>query len=411
MRASGWICGGPFPRGQPAPYDVVIACAERVGRGDAGSQHLPLRQRPVKKPTDAGQPGAQDDGTNPPDSPGHPDLPDPSDRKTPDSQADLQQRLHGLKPGHPSSPYNGDGSLKPDPVPLSELESASDTDGHDSNPADQDADHARQDADHADPAERTEDAVHADDRASEGWRAALPRLQDLWERHEERWPAEQRPPVDRSKDAPGSWRGDTGDYLSYEENLLAEHELDRVRQAEPEISKTMQGIEAEVPNARLVGLQYCLKGDDRFKEKVAREVLLKPDRSLAEIAERMPDAIRYTLECSEEGYVDSYREICSQLEDRGNDLVLRRNSWDDPDYKGINTRWLTGDGQMFEVQIHTADSFQAKQLTHVAYERLRSRSAAYAERPELESFQQTVTSNVPVPHGVEAITDYRKEGY
>ena len=34
-----------------------------------------------------------------------------------------------------------------------------------------------------------------------------------------------------------------------------------------------------------------------------------------------------------------------------------------------------------------------------------------AERPELESFQQTVTSNVPVPHGVEDITDYRKEGY
>src|SRR5580704_5074513 len=181
MRASGWICGGPFPRGQPAPYDVVIACAERVGRGDAGSQHLPLRQRPVKKPTDAGQPGAQDDGTNPPDSPGHPDLPDPSDRKTPDSQADLQQRLRGLKPGHPSSPYNGDGSRKPDPVPLSELESASDADGHDSNPADQD--HARQDADYAnqaDQADHAENAEYADDRASEGWRAALLQLQARW---------------------------------------------------------------------------------------------------------------------------------------------------------------------------------------------------------------------------------------
>ena len=56
--------------------------------------------------------------------------------------------------------------------------------------------------------------------------------------------------------------------------MLTEHELDRVRQAEPEISKTMQAIEAEVPNARLVGLQYCLKGEDRFKEKVARKHLL-----------------------------------------------------------------------------------------------------------------------------------------
>ena len=362
----------------------------------------------MKKPTDAGQPGAQGDAPDPSDPPGPADSPGP---KTTESRAELEQRLRRLKPGHPSSPYDADGIPKPDPVNLSELESDSDADGHDYNPADQDADHARQDADHADHADHAENAGRAEDRASEGWRTALPQLQARWERHEERWPAEQRPPVDRSKDAPGSWRGDTGDYLSYEENLLAEHELGRVRQAEPEISKTMQAIEAEVPNVRLVGLQYCLKGEDRFKEKVAREVLLKPDRSLAEIAERMPDAIRYTLECSEEGYVDSYRGICSQLEERGNDLVLRRNSWDDPDYKGINTRWLTGDGQMFEVQIHTADSFQAKQLTHVAYERLRSRPAADAERPELESFQQRVTSNVPVPHGVEAITDYRKEGY
>jgi hypothetical protein len=63
------------------------------------------------------------------------------------------------------------------------------------------------------------------------------------------------------------------------------------------------------------------------------------------------------------------------------------------------------------VQIHTADSFQAKQLTHTAYERLRTKGAIGAERPELESFQRAVTSNIPVPRGVESITDFRKEGY
>ena len=78
----------------------------------------------------------------------------------------------------------------------------------------------------------------------------------------------------RTRQDPGA--ATTGEYLSYEENLVAEHELDRVRKAEPEISKTMQAIETEVPNARLVGLQYCLKGEDRFKEKV-------PERSCGEI--------------------------------------------------------------------------------------------------------------------------------
>jgi hypothetical protein len=251
----------------------------------------------VKKPTDAGQPGAQGDGPDPPDPPDH-----PPDRKTADSRADLQQRLRGLKPGHPSSPYNGDGSLKPDPVPLSELESASDADGHGSNSADQD--HARQDADHADQAERAENAEHAEDKASERWRAALPQLQARWERHLERWPAEQQSPVDRSKDAPGSWRGDTGDYLSYEENLVTEHTLERARKAEPEVTRMMKTIETEVPGARLEGLQYCLKGEDRYKEKIAARIAMKSERAVEKEAAAMPDTLRYTLQFSTENYVN-----------------------------------------------------------------------------------------------------------
>ena len=348
----------------------------------------------MKKPTDAGQPGAQVDGTNPPDSSG---PADPPNRKTADSRADLQQRLHGLKPGHPSSPYNGDGSLKPAPVDISELESASDADGHDSNPAGQDADHARQDAGHADPAQRAEDADHADDRASEGWRAALPQLQARWERHEERWPAEQRPPVDRSKDAPGSWRGDTGDYLSYEENLVTEQTLDRVRKAEPEVTRMMKAIEAEVPGARLEGLEYCLKGEDRYKEKIAARIAVKSDRSVEKEAAAMPDALRYTLQFSTESYVDGCLEACRQLREHGCQPVLIRNSWENSQYKGINSQWRTAEGQKFEVQFHTAESFEAKQLTHGAYERLRNTLTDKREMGELRAFQRQVAERIPVP--------------
>ena len=43
------------------------------------------------------------------------------------------------------------------------------------------------------------------------------------------------------------------------------------------------------------------------------------------------------------------------------------------EYKGINTRWVTQEGQRFEVQFHTSESFHAKQnVTHDAYERLRN---------------------------------------
>ena len=46
-------------------------------------------------------------------------------------------------------------------------------------------------------------------------------------------------------------------------------------------------------------------------------------------------------------------------------MIYSKNHWrDDPEYKGINTRWITPEGQRFEVQFHTAESFHAKQQSH-----------------------------------------------
>ncbi len=318
----------------------------------------------------------------------------------------LQHRGDRLPPGHPSSPYNADGTRRPAAVSLRELEAAEETDAPESGQAGAATDLADGPGYSGDRAEGADDGVRA------GWRAALPRLQGLWERHKERWPAAERSPIDRSKDEEGSWRGDgVGQYLNVEENLVTEHALDRVHDAEREVTGTMKAVEAEVPGARLVGLENRLKGEDRFKEKVSEELRGKHERSIAEIIARMPDALRYTYECDVDSYVDRYEGVCRSLEAHGSQLLLRRNYWDNSEYKGINTRWLTASGHVYEVQFHTADSFQAKQLTHDAYERLRTSQAPSPERPELESYQQTVTSSVCVPSGVEAVTNYRREGY
>src|SRR6516162_11062269 len=65
------------------------------------------------------------------------------------------------------------------------------------------------------------------------------------------------------------------------------------------------------------------------------------------------------------------------VESRGHEMYYSKNYWADPEYKGINTRWVTPEGQRFEVQFHTPDSFHAKhQVTHLAYERIRDRRRA-----------------------------------
>ena len=54
----------------------------------------------------------------------------------------------------------------------------------------------------------------------------------------------------------------------------------------------------------------------------------------------------------------------------GYQMTYSKNHWlDDPQYKGINSRWETPDGGRFELQFHTQESFYAKEvLTHRSYD-------------------------------------------
>ena len=73
---------------------------------------------------------------------------------------------------------------------------------------------------------------------------------------------------------------------------------------------------------------------------------------------------------------------------------------------------MTAEGQRFEVQVHTPDSFHAKhQVTHLAYEQIRNTSTSRAEFRELHAFQRQVSSWIQVPDGAADIPDLKKEGF
>jgi hypothetical protein len=92
-------------------------------------------------------------------------------------------------------------------------------------------------------------------------------------------------------------------------------------------------------------------------------------------------------------------------------MYLSKNSWKDQEYKGINTRWVTPDGERFELQFHTPESYHAKQeVTHQAYERARNPLTSKKELQELKAFQREVSSWIPVPTGAPDIPAYRRKG-
>jgi len=255
----------------------------------------------------------------------------------------------------------------------------------------------------------------ADRAGQRGYRDEVPRLMDMWADHERRWPTDRRTTADPSADAPASHHRD-GEYRQRTGRQAETAEaIGRVREAEPGLSADAQAIEQENKDTCggwLEGFEHRLKGEDRLKEKIAERLEGEPDKSSTEILRKIPDAIRYTFCFQPENYTRGYYDIKDQFENRGHEMYYSKNWWTNPEYKGINTRWTTPEGQRFEVQFHTPDSFHAKEyVTHLAYERIRDSTTSRAELRELHAFQREVSSWIQTPDAAADIPDYKKEGF
>jgi hypothetical protein len=192
------------------------------------------------------------------------------------------------------------------------------------------------------------------------------------------------------------------DYRATVDAVYRAHAVDRgcarVREIEEtNVTPAMRSIESEDPTRHLVGLEHRLKGKDRIEEKVSHD-MHKRGVTAEEAFAAIKDTIRYTFCYPDDTYAGGVRADCARLKEAGFELADFRNSWKHEEYKGINSRWrVPENGQQFEVQFHTQASFEAKEDTHTAYERLRTLPADHEEIRELRAYQQAVTAKIPIP--------------
>lgn len=247
----------------------------------------------------------------------------------------------------------------------------------------------------------------AEQDAADTWNEKVTESRWLWAEYQRKWPPEERRPVDRSSDPPGSWRGEGDRFLRVADNSRVEAACVQIEEREKEkISPALRAIESQDPDRHLIAFDRRLKGRDRIKEKVSgmmKELSFSPDEAIR----HLPDAIRYTFEYRESRYTQGVWAEIARLKDQGFELDKLKNLWSKEQYRGINSQWIEPDsGQRFEVQFHTRISFEAKQLTHNSYERLRTKQADAFEELVLEAFQKKVAADVPVPPGATDIPDY-----
>jgi hypothetical protein len=256
---------------------------------------------------------------------------------------------------------------------------------------------------------RSREEYYANARASTTWEETAELSRWMWTEYKRRWPPEERPPVDRSNDPPGSWRGDNVRFLPSASNSEVERQCDHIENREREtVSPRLREIESCDPGRNLVGFERRLKDRNRIKEKVYDDMDLL-GRSSSEAISMLPDAIRYTFQYDEAHYTQSVRADIARMQEKGFNLKILKNSWSSDQYKGINSQWIDPEtSQHFELQFHTRVSFEAKQITHLAYERLRTHQADAFEELVLEAFQRKVATAVPVPSGATEIPDYQE---
>jgi hypothetical protein len=244
------------------------------------------------------------------------------------------------------------------------------------------------------------------DRPRGSWAEALPSLQAAWEQHQDRYPERERATPETHTD--GSWSSGEARRLTPEQNAEATKACADIHDEGERVAlPAILQIEAADPSRGLVGLEHMLKGEDRLKEKIADALRGRPGLTVTQALSIVPDPVRFTFEYSPDRYADGVLADVERLKEIGLEEVKLKNLWSDGQYKGINSQWRRPEtGLRIEVQFHTPASLEAKELTHKAYERIRSTDTSPTERNELEAFQRGVNALLDTPPGTKEIPDF-----
>jgi hypothetical protein len=241
--------------------------------------------------------------------------------------------------------------------------------------------------------------------ASDAWAKAVPELRAAWENHKTRYPERSRAAPGATPD--GAWTAGEHRRLTPEQNAEATKACaDLADEGRRDILPALKRVESADPSRRLAGLKHLLKGEDRLKEKIAERLEAKPGRTVQQAISSISDPVRFTFTYSPQRYADGVLTDVKLLKAEGFELMKLKNLWTNEQYKGINSQWCRPEtGLRFEIQFHTRESLEAKELTHGAYERIRI-SVTPAERAELEDFQRRANTFLVTPERTVDIRDY-----
>jgi len=134
----------------------------------------------------------------------------------------------------------------------------------------------------------------------------------------------------------------------------------------------------------LAGLDFKIKSMDSIEDKIARK--LYQGYSVNAAQDSINDSLRYTLIVNG-NYEETVLKKLSLLQKDGFMVYDLNNAWGKSTYQGLNVTLKNQDGLLVELQFHTPDSFNVKQvMNHDLYELSRNTSTS----PEIRSISDRI---------------------
>ncbi|WP_394849958.1 hypothetical protein LZC95_21195 [Pendulispora brunnea] len=222
--------------------------------------------------------------------------------------------------------------------------------------------------------------------------------------------ADKSEDLDRLTETTG-WLGKGDLTLTPQEAGAVDDFLRTAAENEPSITKELEAIRGKINGAEFEGFANRLKGEDSLKRKVATALREDPKRSLERALNNIKDAVRYTLRMPADDYALGAQRALDELQARGFKAIGKdvKNTWPaegqrPTGYPGINSHWRDpASNQAFELQFHTAESFEAKTVSHKLYEERRLPNVSEADKNRLEREEARIFGEVPVPSGAASV--------
>ena len=200
----------------------------------------------------------------------------------------------------------------------------------------------------------------------------------------------------------------------------ASESLDKAAKEEPQVSKDLKDTFG-ANKAEFAGFDFRLKGKSSLVRKIktdasaeASETGSKVTRDLMKKATAgIKDNLRYTALLDKNDYGAGYERIKKDLESKGYEFTKVKNTMAFPEkgnpYRGVNCQVKNKNGYTFELQFHTPQSFDIKEVKcHKDYEIARNPKYNKEKRDAATARMFKAYEDLEVPKGADKIKPFKK---